>query len=110
MSQQIAVSEGEMAKRRRQGRSPTMEERGRLRRGRPVRKSPPAEGIHELRRARRGADAPRGGGGVTGAEGAREAPPLPASSQESEGEEDAIARYVFSIPVEEYQPPPPTYE
>ena len=51
-----------------------------------------------------GADAPRGGGEVAGAERAREAPPPPASSQEGGGEEDTLARFVFSIPAEEYRP------
>ena len=53
VSRQIAAGEGEMARRRRQGRSPAGEERGRPRRGKPVRRSPLAEGIHKLRRERR---------------------------------------------------------
>ena len=38
-----------------------------------------------------------------------EAPPPPASSREGEGEEDAIARYMFSIPAEEYRPSTSAY-
>ena len=80
--------------------------------------SPSPEGIHEQRRVRREseeasnppeADAPRGGGGVAEAEGAMEAPKPPASGLESGGEEDAIARYVFSIPAEEYRPSTSAY-
>ena len=81
--------------------------------GRTSEGEPTGRGDHELRRARRESeeaphppesDAPRGGGGVAGAEGATGAPTPPASSRESEGEEDAIARYVFLIPAEEYLP------
>ena len=86
VSRQIAAGEREMAKRQRQRRSPAGEERGRPRQEGTSRRSPPAEGIHELRRARRkseealcppGVDAPRGGGEVAGAERAREVPPPP---------------------------------
>ena len=105
-------------KRRRQERSPAGEERGKPQWGGPGRGSPPVEGIHELKRARRESkeapnppepDAPRRGGGVTGAGGAMEAPTPPVSSQEGEGEEGAIARYVFSIPAEEYRPSTSAY-
>ena len=44
VSRQIAAGEGEMAKQWRQGRIPAGEERGKPRRGRPARRSPPAEG------------------------------------------------------------------
>ena len=89
VSRQIAAGEGERVKRRRQGRSPAGEGRGKPQRGGPVRGSPLAEGIHELWRARREseegpnpseADAPRGGGGVAGAKGAMEAPTPPCRS------------------------------
>ena len=46
--QQITAGEGERVKRRRQGRSPAEEGRGKPRRCGPVKGSPPAEGIHEL--------------------------------------------------------------
>ena len=55
------------------------------------------------------ADGPRGRGGAAGAERATEAPPPPAPSLRSEGEEEAIARYIFSIPAEEYQPSTSAY-
>ena len=74
--------------------------------------------IHELRRARRtseeapsppAADSPRRGGGAGETERAKEAPPPPAPSPGSEGEEEAIARYIFSIPAEEYWPSTSAY-
>ena len=49
-------------------------------------------------------DTSKGREGVAEAEGDMAAPTLPELSLESEGEEDAIARYVFSIPAEEYRP------
>ena len=52
--QQITAGEGERVKRRRQGRSPAEEGRGKPRRGGPVKGSPRAEGIHELRERGRG--------------------------------------------------------
>ena len=55
------------------------------------------------------ADGPRRGGGAAGAERAKEAPPPPAPSPGSEGEEEAIARYIFSIPAEEYRPSTSAY-
>ena len=83
-----------------------------------MRRKPPAGEVHELRRARREskevpslsvADAPRGGGEVAAAERAKEAPPPPAPSPGSEGEEEAIACYVCSIPAEEYRPSTSAY-
>ena len=118
VSRQIGAGEGEKAKRRSQRRSPAGEESGRPQRERSVRRNPPAGEVYELRRAKREseeapsppvADAPRGGGEVAGAERAREAPPPPAPSPGSEGEEEAIARYVFSIPAEEYRPSTSAY-
>ena len=44
VSQQIAASEGERVKRRRQGRSPAGKGRGKLRRGGPVRGEPTGRG------------------------------------------------------------------
>ena len=44
------------------------------------------------------------GGGTAEPEKVKEAPPPPAPSLGSEGEEEAIACYIFSIPVEEYRP------
>ena len=107
VSRQVGASKGERVKWRRQEKSPAGEERGKPQQGGPGRGSPPAEGVYELRRARRESEeAPKPpepdtlsrGGGVTGAGRAMEAPSPPAPSREDEGEEDAIARYVFSIP------------
>ena len=76
VSRQVGASEGERVKQRRQERSPAGEERGKPQQGGPGRGSPPAEGVHELRRARGESeeapkppepDAPSRGGGVTGA-------------------------------------------
>ena len=50
------------------------------------------------------ADGPKRGGGAAETERAKEAPPAPAPSPGREGEEEAIARYIFSIPAEEYRP------
>ena len=117
LSRQIAAGEGERVKRH-QGRSPAEDGRGKPRCSGPAKGSPKAEGIHELRRARREseeatnppeADASKGGGGVAEAGGAMEAPTPPTSGLESGGEEDAIACYVFSIPAEEYRPSTSAY-
>ena len=113
VSWQIRAGKEEKAKQRSQRRSPAGEESGRPQQERFAWRNPPAGEVHELRKARREsaetpsppvADAPRGGGGVTGAERAKEAPPPPVPSPGREGEEEAIACYVFSIPVEEYRP------
>ena len=55
------------------------------------------------------ADGPKGRGGAKGAERATEASLPPAPSLRSEGEEEAIARYIFSIPAEEYRPSTSAY-
>ena len=54
-------------------------------------------------------DTSKGRVGVAEAEGDMAAPTLPELSLESEGEEDAMARYVFSIPAEEYWPSTSAY-
>ena len=118
VSWQIRAGKEEKAKQRSQRRSPAGEESGRLQRERSVQRNPPAGEVYELRRVRRESEeapspplagTPRGGGGVAAAERAREAPPPPAPSPGSEGEEEAIARYVFSIPAEEYRPSTSAY-
>ena len=55
------------------------------------------------------ADSPRGRGGAAGAERATEAQPPPTPSLRSKGEEEAIARYIFSILAEEYRPSTSVY-
>ena len=101
VSRQIGAGKREKAQRG----SPAGERSGRLQRERSREGSRqggrPAGEVHELRRARHTseeapsppvADGPRKGGG---AERAKEAPPPPAPSPGSEGEEEAIARYIF---------------
>ena len=74
--------------------------------------------VHELRRTRSAsgeASSPPGaggsgrGGGTAEPEKVNEAPPPPAPSLRSKREEEAIARYIFSIPAEEYRPSTSAY-
>ena len=97
VSRQIGAGEGEKARRRSQRRSPAREEREGLQWERSMQRNPPAGEVHELRRARQDsgeapsppvADAPRGGGRVTAAERAREAPPRHRRPHQAQGEQE----------------------
>ena len=112
VSWRIGAGKREKAQRGSPRESPGGERGGRPQRERSGRGNPPAGEIHELRRARNTsgevlsppmASGPGRGGGAAETERAKEAPP-PAPSPGSEGEKEAIARYIFSIPADEYRP------
>ena len=118
MSRQIGAGKGEKAQGRSLRRSPAREESEKPGGERSRQKGRPTGEVHELGRARHAAedepsppvaDGPRGRGGAAGAERATEAPLPPAPSLRSKGEEEAIARYIFSIPAEEYRPSTSAY-
>ena len=113
VSRRIGAGKREKAQRGSPRESPPGEEGGRPQWERPGRGNLPAGEVHELRRARsasREASSPTmasgsgRGGGTAEPEKVEEAPPPPAPSLGSEGEEEAITRYIFSIPAEEYRP------
>ena len=120
VSRRIGAGKREKAQRGSPRESPPGEEGGRPQRERPGRGNLPAGEVHELRRARsasREASSPTvasgsgSGGGTAEPEKVEEAPPLPAPSLWSEGEEEAIAAIYSQFRQRNIGPaPPPTYE
>ena len=120
VSRRIGAGKREKAQRGSPRESPPGEEGGRPQRERPGRGNLLAGEVHELRRARsasREASSPTvasgsgSGGGTAEPEKVEEAPPLPAPSLWSEGEEEAIAAIYSQFRQRNIGPaPPPTYE